>query len=116
MRRRRTRSGETSCREASALRVVPLLLIERTIVRSVVVAMRSTRALQAALLLGVGLGAFFEGMLFHPIAGFFYFVAWVLSVAGVVLLWSALRGPGRLPAGGAFAASYLVGWGVFNMV
>lgn len=78
--------------------------------------MRTTKATQAALLLGLGLGAFFEGMLFHPVAGFFYLVAWALSVAGVVLLWSAIRGPGRLPSGRAFIGSYLIGWGAFNIV
>ena len=78
--------------------------------------MRTTKANQSALLLGVGLGAYFEGMLFHPIAGFFYFVAWALSVAGVVMLWSSMRGPGPLPAGRAFIGSYLIGWGAFNIV
>ncbi len=74
------------------------------------------RASQAAFLLGIGLGAFFEGMLFHPVAGFFYMVAWVLCVAGVVLLWSAVRGPGRLPSGRVFAGAYVIGWGAFNML
>jgi uncharacterized membrane protein len=78
--------------------------------------MRTTRASQAALLLGIGLGAFFEGMLFHPVGGFFYLVAWALAVAGVALLWSAIRGPGRLPSGRSFAGSYVIGWGGFNMV
>lgn len=78
--------------------------------------MRTTRASQAALLLGLGLGAFFEGMLFHPIGGFFYLVAWAVCLGGVALLWSAIRGPGRLPPGRAFVGSYVLGWGGFNMV
>ena len=34
--------------------------------------MRTTRARQAALLMGFGLGAFFEGILLHPIATLVY--------------------------------------------
>lgn len=78
--------------------------------------MRGTRVRYAAFLLGVGLGAFFEGILLHPIAGFFYFVAWALTLGGVLLLWSAVRGPGPLPSGRTFVASFLIGWGVFNML
>ena len=78
--------------------------------------MRTTRARHAALLLGFSLGAFFEGILLHPLAGFLYMVLWALTLAGVVLLWSAVRGPGPLPSGRSFVASFLFGWGIFNMV
>jgi uncharacterized membrane protein len=78
--------------------------------------MRTTRAIQAALLLGFGLGAFFEGSLLHGVTGFFYLGAWAVCVAGVVLLWSAIRGPGPLPSGRTFVGGYLMGWGVFNIV
>lgn len=77
--------------------------------------MRTTRARQAALLLGFGLGAFLEGILLHGIATFFYMAVWVVTVAGVLLLWLAVRGPGPLPASRSFAAYFLFGWGVFNM-
>ena len=77
--------------------------------------MRTTRARQAALLLGFGLGAFFEGILLHPIATLFYMAVWVATAAGVLLLWVAVRGPGPLPGSRSFAAYFLVGWGVFNM-
>jgi len=78
--------------------------------------MRTTRARHAALLLGLGLGAFFEGMLFHPVAGLFYMGAWVVIVCGVLLLWFSVRGPGPLPSGRVFTGNYLVGWGIFNIV
>jgi uncharacterized membrane protein len=78
--------------------------------------MRTTRARQSALLLGFGLGAFFEGILLHPIGTLFYMTVWVLTVAGVVLLWYAVRGPGPLPASRSFAGYFLVGWGAFNML
>jgi len=78
--------------------------------------MRTTRAINAALLLGVGLGAFFEGILLHPIAGFLYMAAWAITLGGVVLLWSTMRGPGPLPSGRVFVGSFVIGWGLFNML
>jgi len=77
--------------------------------------MRTTRARYAALLLGLGLGAFFEGILLHRVAGVFYMAAWALCVGGVLLLWLSVRGPGPLPSTRAFIGHFLVGWGVFNM-
>src|SRR5581483_1066948 len=77
--------------------------------------MRTTRARQAALLLGFGLGAFFEGILLHPIATLFYMAVWAVTALGVLLLWLAVRGPGPLPASRSFVAHFLAGWGVFNM-
>lgn len=78
--------------------------------------MRTTKASQAALLLGFGLGAFFEGILLHAVTGFTYLAVWVITVSGVLLLWTAIRGPGPLPTGRAFVGMYLVGWGAFNML
>ena len=78
--------------------------------------MRTTHAKQAALLLGVGLGAFFEGILMHPVTGVFYLLFWAVTVGGVLLLWSSVRGPGPLPSGRVFTACFVVGWGAFNMM
>jgi len=78
--------------------------------------MRTARARQAGLLLGFGLGAFFEAILLHPIAGFLYLIMWVLTVAGVMLLWWSVRGPGPLPSTRSFIGHFLVGWGLFNML
>lgn len=68
------------------------------------------------MLLGFGLGAFFEGILLHSVTGFGYLAVWAISVAGVALLWSAIRGPGPLPSGRGFVGAYAIGWGVFNMI
>lgn len=78
--------------------------------------MRTTRATQAGLLLGFGLGAFFEGILLHGIGGFLYLAAWAITVGGVVLLWSTVRGPGPLPSGRTFVGAYVIGWGAFNLL
>ena len=78
--------------------------------------MRTSRAKQAALLLGFGLGALFEAILMHPLGGFLYLGVWALCVAGVALLWAAVRGPGPLPSGHGFAGFFFIGWGSFNML
>ena len=78
--------------------------------------MRTLRATQAALLLGFGLGAFFEGILLHGVVSFIYLAAWAITVGGVVLLWSAVRGPGPLPTGRGFVGTYAIGWGAFNVI
>ena len=78
--------------------------------------LRATRVRHAGMLLGLGLGAFFEGILMHPLGGFFYFAAWAIVLGGVLMLWTAVRGPGPLPAGRVFAAYFVIGWGIFNML
>ena len=78
--------------------------------------MRARTARHAGLLLGLGLGAFLEGLVLHAIAGLFYMVAWAVTVAGVYLLWAALRGPGPLPSGRDFSGHLLAGIGLFHIV
>lgn len=103
---------------------------------------RSTRpAAGAATALGVGLGGFFDGIVFHQILqihnmmsariptdtlvgaktnmvwdGLFHAGVWLITLLGVVMLWrAAKRGDvdfdNRLLAGG-----FLLGWGLFNLV
>ena len=103
--------------------------------------MRYQRARNAALLLGVGLGGFFDGITLHQIAhwhqmlsavmppdsieamkanmsadGWFHMATWIATVAGMFMLWSAVRGAGRLPSTRSFCGSLLIGWGAFNLV
>ena len=103
--------------------------------------MRYERARNAALLLGVGLGGFLDGIVLHQIAhwhqmlsavvppetvdamkrnmvadGWFHMATWVVTVAGISLLWSTVRGAGRLPSTRTFCGYLLVGWGAFNLV
>jgi uncharacterized membrane protein len=99
------------------------------------------RLLVAAVLLGLGLGGFFDGIVLHQILqwhhlvsavnppatledlelntladGLFHAGTWVVTVAGVFVLATAngqrtAPGVGRSLVGGA-----LVGWGLFNVV
>ena len=103
--------------------------------------MRYERARNAAVLLGVGLGGFFDGITLHQIAhwhqmlsamlppdsveamkrnmvadGWFHMATWIATVAGMFLLWTAVRGAGRLPTTRSFCAYLLIGWGAFNLV
>lgn len=86
--------------------------------------MRETKVRNAALLVGVGLGALADVILFERLlhwrvpaatAPWFPALAWFLCLAGVLVLWSAVRGPGPLPSSRAFAMHFLYGWGVFNI-
>ena len=86
--------------------------------------MRATKIRNAALLLGIGLGALLDVILFERVlhwrvpaatAPWFPVAAWLMCLAGVLLLWSALRGPGPLPSSRSFAAFLLFGWAAFNV-
>lgn len=95
----------------------------------------------AGTVLGIGLGGFFDGILFHQILqvhnmlsarvpktsipnlevnmfwdGLFHAVTWTATVAGLFMLWSAVRRPGAVLATGPFVGSLLFGWGLFNVV
>ncbi len=96
----------------------------------------------AGLLLGMGLGGFFDGILLHQILqvhamlsakvprdtmagmqtnmladGVFHAFTWLATVAGVWRLWRALAGHGGAPLSGrAFVGAMLAGWGWFNLI
>ena len=98
------------------------------------------RIASAGLFLGLGMGGFVDGIVFHQLLqlhgmltavhpkvdvasvelnmfwdGVFHALTWVLTAIGVLKLWRAgtMRGlwSGHVLAGGA-----LLGWGVFNLV
>jgi uncharacterized membrane protein len=102
---------------------------------------RAKRIRAAGILLGVGLGGFIDGIALHQIAqwhnmlsavlpphdmaamkqgmaadGWFHVATWLVTFAGVMTLWSGLRGPGPLPSTRAFFGNMLIGWGAFNLV
>jgi uncharacterized membrane protein len=103
--------------------------------------MRYSRARNAALLLGVGLGGFIDGIVLHQIAhwhqmlsarvppasieamkqnmvadGWFHLATWLITLAGVFLLRSAIRGAGPMTSTRGFTGYLLIGWGAFNLV
>ena len=99
-----------------------------------------TRALVAGLLMGAGLGGFFDGIVFHQILqwhnmlsgwippddlvsvkvnmvwdGYFHLAVWLITIAGLaVLLQAVARTPGPFPSRYVVGA-LLAGWGIFNL-
>jgi uncharacterized membrane protein len=96
-----------------------------------------------ALLLGIGLGGFVDGIVLHQILqwhhmltseggfpattvqgledntladGLFHAATWVATAVGVFLLWRVSRLHGGLGPGRVLAGWALAGWGLFNLV
>ena len=103
--------------------------------------MRATKIRNAALLLGIGLGGFLDGIVLHQIAhwhqmlsarippqsmeamkynmsadGWFHLATWLATLAGILFLRSAVQGAGPLPSTRGFIGLMLMGWGAFNLV
>ena len=95
----------------------------------------------AAVLLGVGLGGFVDGILLHQIFqwhnmvsnwyppttmenmmfnmtwdGVFHAAVWVVTLIGVFMLWSAAFHRYTIPSLKAFVGAMIFGWGLFNLV
>ena len=77
--------------------------------------MRYARVRSAGLLLGMGLGGFAETLLLQQVDTLIHAAAWAAMFGGVIALWRAIRGPGRLPRTRTLLGYLLVGWGVFNL-
>lgn len=95
----------------------------------------------AGIVLGIGMGGFVDGILFHQILqlhnmlsnwvlrdslvneqvnmvwdGFFHAFTWTAVAVSIVLLWRAVTRPGVLLSGKALFGAVLFGWGLFNLV
>ena len=90
--------------------------------------------LRAAVLLGVGMGALLDGIVFHRILGWHHLIsgwtsdpeanrladglfdaaAWLVTLAGIVLLWRAWRRWGEPRPTSRLAGGMLAGWGGFT--
>ena len=96
----------------------------------------------AGIVLGIGLGGFFDGILLHQIFqvhnmlsaklpphtmenmragmlgdGLFHAVTWIATLVGIALLWGTLnRRHDILPRGVELVGYMLAGWGWFNLV
>jgi uncharacterized membrane protein len=96
----------------------------------------------AGVLLGLGLGGFFDGIVLHQILqwhhmltsagyppdsvgnlkvntlwdGLFHASTWILTSIGLLILWRAARQTHRWWSSRMFAGSILIGFGAFNVV
>lgn len=102
----------------------------------------SLRTLKAAgLAIGIGMGGFVDGILFHQILqihnmlsariatdtllgakvnmvwdGIFHAFVWMITAIGIWLLWKVARRPDAIVSARPFTGSILMGWGLFNLV
>jgi uncharacterized membrane protein len=95
----------------------------------------------AATMLGIGMGGFVDGILFHQILqlhnmlsavrppntlvnaeinmfwdGLFHAFTWVMSAAGIALLWRAMQRQEGPLSTRRFVGSLVLGWGLFNLI
>ena len=91
--------------------------------------------------MGIGLGGFVDGIVLHQILqwhnmmsnwvppvtmdamsynmvwdGVFHAAVWVVTLVGVLMLWSAAYRRAAIPTLGAFIGQLFLGWGLFNLV
>jgi uncharacterized membrane protein len=97
--------------------------------------------LSAGVVLGVGLGGFADGIVFHQIAqwhnmgsavlppvtmqamsrnmmwdGCFHLATWIITLIGVGMLWKASRFGANPVPGTTFVGELVFGWGAFNLI
>jgi uncharacterized membrane protein len=95
----------------------------------------------AALAIGIGMGGFVDGILFHQIFqlhnmlsaripttdlvgakvnmvwdGVFHMLVWFVTALGISLLWRAVKHGSPAPSTRSFVGLMLIGWGLFNVV
>lgn len=101
--------------------------------------MRSDTIRTAGILIGIGMGGFLDGILFHQIFqlhnmfsaiyypdtlvnleinmfwdGMFHSLTWLTTAFGILLLWKGYQARVPLPSSKGFLGSLLFGWGLFN--
>ena len=99
------------------------------------------KASAAGILLGMGLGGFFDGILLHQILqwhnmlsnwyppttmegmsfnmvwdGLFHAAVWIATLIGTFLLWRAGYQRAPIPSLTAFTGQLILGWGLFNLI
>ena len=97
--------------------------------------------LAAGTILGIGMGGFVDGILFHQILqvhnmfsatvpntslvnvevnmfwdGLFHAFTWLMTALGIFLFWKAGANRSARWSGKEFIGSLLTGWGIFNLV
>lgn len=113
----------------------------RQSVQETPVSTRTNLFLAAGILLGLGLGGFFDGIVLHQILqwhhlvtvdypattlenlelntlmdGLFHAFTYILTLAGLFVLWLATKETNFRPSTASFIGAMLMGWGIFNLV
>ncbi|HMJ55214.1 MAG TPA: DUF2243 domain-containing protein [Polyangiaceae bacterium] len=99
------------------------------------------RVATAGATIGIGMGGFVDGILFHQILqthsmlsarigrasivalevnmfwdGLFHALTWTVTALGIAMLWRAGAHARRFPPPATFVGALLLGWGAFNLV
>lgn len=102
---------------------------------------RSSKATVAGILMGIGMGGFVDGIVLHQIFqwhnmvsnwippttmeamsfnmmwdGIFHAFVWVVTLVGILMLWSAAYRRDAIPSLQSFVGQLVLGWGLFNLV
>lgn len=102
---------------------------------------QSRKATVAGVLLGVGMGGFVDGIVLHQILqwhnmvsnwippttveamrinmiwdGVFHVCVWLVTMAGILLFWSAAHARQAIPSFQSLLGQLVLGWGLFNLV
>lgn len=110
-------------------------------VRGIWTIVRPAPITTAGVVLGLGLGGFFDGIVLHQVLqwhhmltanhppttvgnlelntlwdGLFHTATYAFTIAGLFLLWRAVRATGSLPPARTLVGALLMGWGTFNLV
>lgn len=97
--------------------------------------------IRAGILLGIGMGGFLDGIVFHQLLqlhnmltgklaketipnvevnmfwdGVFHALTWTMTLVGLILLWRAVTKHRVLLSTKVYAGSMLLGWGLFNFI
>ncbi len=97
--------------------------------------------IRAGTFIGIGMGGFIDGILFHQILqihsmfsatvptdtianmhrnmlgdGLFHTITWIFTALGIGLLWRAAKQRDVAWSGRTFIGSLIMGWGIFNLV
>jgi uncharacterized membrane protein len=103
--------------------------------------MNTKPLIAAGTLMGIGMGGFVDGILFHEILqihnmlsavyppntlvnakanmiwdGFFHALTWLTTAISIAMLWNVARRPEVPLSGLTFIGSLIMGWGIFNLV
>lgn len=95
----------------------------------------------AGTVMGIGMGGFVDGILFHQIFQFhnmlsaristeeligaktnmvwdgaFHAVVWLATAISIAMLWKTIKRRDVVHSGQAFSGALLLGWGIFNLV
>lgn len=103
--------------------------------------MKGKQVIAAGTMLGMGMGGFIDGIIFHQVFqthsmlssrlpqddlinvkvsmvwdGMFHMLTWIFTAIGLNMLWQAAKAVDRVWSGRMMWGALIMGWGIFNFV